>query len=353
MKHAVTYISILLLALAVLSCRHDRSPAPLKFTAWEGNPVLSPGEPGTWDELFVWNPQIVLAEGKYYLFYLGGNVKGRMAVGVAVSMDGLHFVKFENNPVLSPADMGFDSFTVGPGILLRNDSAWLMYYNAQDMIAFLPGRSAGMATAISPVGPWVKSELPVLTSGGPGEWDSGFLIPSSVLKLDDGRYMMFYSGGVELASFKDFFVGMATSEDGISWKKYNDPQTTGHPYAESDPVLRSGSPGEWDGAFIWMANVTASKEGFTMYYSGTRENSREEIKFIGYATSKDGIHWEKYSSNPVFQSTDDPFVTSQGKIGYLENPSLLYSDSVCFMYYECGPFKVESSYIGLATARVP
>jgi sucrose-6-phosphate hydrolase SacC (GH32 family) len=347
------YCYTILLLLILTACRHDRSPAPLEFTAWEGNPVLSPGEPGSWDELFVWTPQIIHHENVFYLFYLGGNVSGRMSIGLATSMDGFHYSKFENNPVLSPDDRGFDAFTVGPGIILKDGSTWLMYYNAQDMIAFLPGRSTGRATASSPGGPWIKSETPVISSGDLGEWDSGFLIPCSVLLLEDGSYMMFYTGGTELASFNDFFIGMATSEDGISWEKYDDPLTAEHPFAESDPVLRSGSPGKWDGALVWMANVTAYQGGFRMYYSGSRENMRVEFKSIGYASSEDGIHWEKYPSNPIYHSIDDPFITSDGKIGYLENPSLLYSDSVCFMYYECGPFKVESSYIGLATARVP
>jgi hypothetical protein len=345
----ILYLICLLLLLS--ACRHDNNQIPLKFKAYEHNPILSPGEPGTWDELFLWTPQIVLYDDVFYLFYLGGNVSGRMAIGIATSNDGFHFTKFSGNPVLSPDDKGFDSFTVGPGIVLKSDSTWLMYYNAQDLATFAPGHCAGRATAASMTGPWIKSETPVISSGGTGEWDAGFIIPSTVLKLENGSYMMFYSGGEDLALWDDFYTGMATSSDGINWKKYNDPNTTQHPYAESDPVLMTGRNGEWDGAFIWMANVTKFPGGFRMYYSATDVNIRKELKAIGYATSKDGIHWEKYPGNPVYQSKQDPFAKSHGIIGYMENPSILDLDTLCLLYYECGPFQIETSYICIAVGR--
>ena len=32
-----------------------------------------------------------------------------------------------------------------------------------------------------------------------------------------------------------------------------------------------------------------------------------EAGSIGYATSEDGIHWEKYKKNPVYSVEDDPY----------------------------------------------
>ncbi len=93
----------------------------MKFKAYDHNPILSPGEPGTWDELFLWTPQIIYDKNVFYLFYLGGNVKGQMAVGLASSIDGFHFTKFIGNPVLSPGENGFDAVTVGPGIVLKTN----------------------------------------------------------------------------------------------------------------------------------------------------------------------------------------------------------------------------------------
>jgi len=191
----------------------------------------------------------------------------------------------------------------------------------------------------------------VLVSGSKGEWDAGFIIPSSILRSEDGGFIMYYSGGRDIATFKEFYIGLATSEDGLKWKKYNDPMTTQHPFAESDPVVMPGNNGGWDDGFLWLANVSKHPEGYRMYYGASKTHNREDLKAIGYATSPDGIHWKKYTGNPIYCSEDDPFVNSQGRIGNMENPSLLFSDTIQFMYYECGPYDLESNFIGLAISR--
>jgi len=351
MIRRVTFSLISLVLVLLTGCREGVPEKPLKFTAYKNNPVLSPGEAGSWDELFLWTPQIVRDENKFYLFYLGGNVSGRMAVGFATSEDGFHFKKFAGNPVLSPDNKGFDAFTVGPGMVVKDDSLWRMYFNAQELVNFAPGRHIGRASSKSLEGPWIKEEQPVLASGEAGEWDAGFILPSTVLKLENGTFIMFYSGGLEITLFDDFFVGMATSKDGKKWKKYNNPETTGHPFAESDPVLTSGKDGEWDDAFVWMANVTKTTEGFSMYYSASAEHSRKEFKNIGFASSADGIHWKKYRNNPVYLSENDPFIHSQRNVGYMENPSLLYLDTLCLMFYECGHQQLDKSFLAVATAQ--
>jgi hypothetical protein len=101
----------LLPAFFLLSCAQSHPPSPLAFKSYEHNPVLSPGKPGDWDELFLWNPQAVKDHDIIYLFYLGGNISGRMAIGYATSEDGIHFKKFSGNPVVAPDDKGFDVYS--------------------------------------------------------------------------------------------------------------------------------------------------------------------------------------------------------------------------------------------------
>jgi hypothetical protein len=341
-----------LMTFLIIGCHRGEMPRPLNFTAYEGNPILSPGAPGEWDELFLWNPQPVFHEGVFYLFFTGGNVSGRMAVGLATSEDGLHFSKYHDNPVLSPGEDGPGSYTIGPGILLKADSLWWMFYNAQDLAAFAPGSVAGRATATFLYGPWIKDESPVISSGSKGEWDAGFIIPSSVLMMNDGTFMMFYSAGNDIVLFDEFYIGMATSPDGLIWTKYNDPLTTKHPFAESDPVLTSGQEGEWDAGFVWMANVTYTTEGFRMYYSASAVPARNGLKAIGYAESRDGIHWVKYLENPVYSIEQAMNIKSPENIAFMENPALIYLDTICLMFYEYGDLRLEATRIGVATAKL-
>jgi hypothetical protein len=154
-----------------------------------------------------------------------------------------------------------------------------MYYNGLEQAFYIPGSSIGRATAENLTGPWIKDEHPVLTTGKKGEWDAGFIIPSSVLALKDGSFLLYYSGGVEIEQWNDFYIGLAFSDDGRYWKKYNDPATKERPFMDSDPVVRTGAAG-----------------------------------------------------------------------GNIENSFVLFTDSICFMYYDyCGP----PGKIGVAVARVP
>lgn len=326
-------------------CQTSHSPSPLKFKAYEHNPVLSPGKAGSWDELFLCAPQVIYHENVFYLFYLGCNVAGRMSVGLATSSDGVRFSKYAGNPVLAPDNTAFDAYTVGPGIVLKEVSGWVMYYNCSELGTYAPGTAVGRATASQLTGPWKRSDVPVLASGRKGEWDDGFIIPSSVLRLVDGSYMMFYSGGREISLWDDFYIGMAKSMDGINWKKHNDPATDQHPFAQSDPVFRPGDAGDWDGDFVWMANVSVSSGLFRMYYTGVSGNASA----IGYAESKDGMHWKRYPENPVYRGKDDPSMKSMEDAESIENPSLLFLDTICFMYYDYGP---TAKKIGFATAPV-
>jgi hypothetical protein len=98
--------------------------------------------------------------------------------------------------------------------------------------------------------------------------------------------------------------------------------------------------------------VTNSPEEFRMYYTGAGVNINEKELAIGYAESKDGIRWEKYPRNPVYRTKDDLFLKRQGTINNVENPSLLFLDTITLIYYDYGSAINENGRIGLATVRV-
>lgn len=343
---------ICLILMLMAGCRERVPVEPMKFKGYDHNPILSPGEPGAWDELTIALPNVVKHDSTYYLFYLGINKRGIPATGLATSPDGYHFTKFEGNPVLTSDGVGQDAFGVGAGIVIRQDSGWVMYHNSLERATWGPGGNIGRATATALTGPWIKDDKPVLTAGKLGEWDSEYLFPNSVLKLEDGSYRMYYSGGMDFSRSEYQYLGMAASYDGINWKKYNDPATSERPFAESDPVLKTGKLGKWDSQQVWTCFVLRNKTGFEMYYGGNTVIDNVRIMSAGFATSDDGIIWKKFPGNPVFE-IDKNLIPAKDIIEIVfEGPSLIFLDSICLMYYDYAVIGSLGSKIGVAKAGV-
>ena len=147
---------------------------------------------------------------------------------------------------------------------------------------------------------WFVDTEPILQPGVDGAWDSKQVLAPHVLKTESG-YIMYYSGvgasGIQM-------IGMATSTNGVTWTKYNDPATTDKPFAESDPVFQPNSKkGAWDSAWVHQPRVFQTADGWMMIYRGTSDRNGSIMK-LGLATSQDGIHWERYAGNPIFKPSD-------------------------------------------------
>jgi predicted GH43/DUF377 family glycosyl hydrolase len=71
---------------------------------WDKNdgPVLLLGNPGDWDDAGgLLSPNVIKKDSLFYLYYLA-NTK----FGYATSKDGINWTKYEDNPVISPGDSG-------------------------------------------------------------------------------------------------------------------------------------------------------------------------------------------------------------------------------------------------------
>lgn len=145
-KRNILHLALLLVFLS--ACRPPTADhRPLKFKAYEHNPILTPGEPGSWDDFFVIQPHVIWHDSTFYMFYAGSNHSNVAGVGIATSPDGFHFTKFGGNPVLAPDGNGFDAYNAGGAIVIWQDSIWVMYYNGSEAVRWGPGPYVGRATA--------------------------------------------------------------------------------------------------------------------------------------------------------------------------------------------------------------
>jgi len=177
------------------------------------------------------------------------------------------------------------------------------------VVALLP--SVGYATNASALSSqWIKySGNPVLNPT-PGGWDANYVMSPRVLNVSSG-YSMWYDGG----SAGVAAIGYANSTDGISWEK--DPQ----------PVLSPGPQGAWDSGQVALGSVLWNGMAFDMWYGGSNTTTYGTGE-VGFATSKDGISWVKYSGNPVLGRT--LFGLDQN---YMTTPYVIKLQLYYYMWY--------------------
>lgn len=94
-------------------------------------PVLEPGPFDSWDERALGDPYVIRAGDWFYLYYLGHDraIPPQQRLGVARSRDGVHWEKSLDNPILSPGQPGtFDENGVGePAVFIFGNYYWMLY----------------------------------------------------------------------------------------------------------------------------------------------------------------------------------------------------------------------------------
>ncbi|NND09778.1 MAG: family 43 glycosylhydrolase [Flavobacteriaceae bacterium] len=207
------------------------------------NPILTPSaglsftDPITkkkvnWEERNVLNPSAIVKDDKVYLFYRAQDLNGTSRIGMAISEDGLNFVKSEA-PVFYPdlddmkiyewnykkgtetensEDCYFCYFdgVEDPRIVQRDDGRYFMTYTSYD------GKTARLSIASSTdLKTWTKHGLVLSSEKHQDTWSKAGAI---VCKIEEGRIIATKIDGKYWMYFGDTNLFMATSDDLVSWE---------------------------------------------------------------------------------------------------------------------------------------
>ena len=228
------------------------------------------------------------------------------------------WTKYESNPVLEVGSFGsFDDESVDTHSVLFDEGVYKMWYagnrNHTSSISgptcsgsyLLPGER-GYATSVDGLN-WTKHESnPILTTGVLGR--------IYVLK-HASLYKMWYDCPAG--------IGYATSADGISWT------------LNPNPVLTPGPSASWDehGTLVGTVSIVNESTYRMWYVGGSRVNNHWPV---GYALSTDGINWNKYEDNPIFDDGKkddlDRFI--------LGAPDVVFDGESYHMFYEESDFSL-------------
>ncbi len=299
--------------------------------------------------------------------------------------------QYDKNPIIEPSHSGLDDKSIrgfSPmvdenGYLVSEGKDYVGYYFAFSNDAPEARIFRTVSNGRDRVN-WGAGEL-VLDHGSNGEWDETTVATGNVIKLGENDYIMVYVG----KRYNEYGIGIATSQDGISWNKYeNNPvlvenqffgssgqevivisipymiklsngnfalglegidSVGGNNYeiffAESSDgfnwePINNGNPSlvpeygilnSWENAHVANPKLVEIEPGeYLMGYNGG--NTGYQLA-LGFATSTDLITWERYEMNPVLIGTNS-FDDRR-----LEDPTIvkddLNSDSIGLYYFGC------------------
>ncbi|MDH5609242.1 MAG: glycosylase [Cyclobacteriaceae bacterium] len=88
---------------------------------------------------------------------------------------------------------------------------------------------------------------------------------------------------------------------------------------EHNPVFTgTGKEADWDENIRERGFILREDSLYHMWYTGF-QSGPDKTLFLGYATSVDGIDWERFQDNPVFSEswTEDMMVWKEGQVYYM------------------------------------
>lgn len=302
-----------------------------KWVKYEGNPVLvpvcsgwpkcDPDKEAEWDSWDTEGVCVVKVGSTYHMFYEGdqrqrdenGEITVNIAdqIGHATSIDGIHWEKSPENPILQVNSK--EDTILSPAVIYHDGRFW-MYYN----VGFNSIRLAISKDSKH----WERKGI-VLTPT-PGSWDQHGV--RDVWILHNGKqFLMWYTGDIEPLEKKEHSaIGFAWSEDGIEWTK--------HPAPVLEPLVDG-----FDNMAVYDPTVIYDNGEFKMWYIGVNEELFAGEKSLGwhicYASSKEGKNWERYPDNPVLRPGDFPF--EKNEVG---SPCVIQEGNVYKMWYVGGVF---------------
>ena len=89
------------------------------------------------------------------------------------------------------------------------------------------------------------------------------------------------------------------------------------PY-ESNPVFEAAGPGHWDACIRERGWILFEDNAYHLWYTGY-ESEEGAMKKLGYASSTDGIHWQRHPDNPIYGDawTEDVMVLKVADTYYM------------------------------------
>ena len=220
-KYLFLLLSVFLLALTTAAQDTDQL-----FTLYSDQPVVPHSDKTSdWDYQYTDPGAVIYHDGKFHMFRNGFNGwPASVQIGYETSEDGLTWTELSHDPVMMTKDVPYAKVAaLASDVVVQDDGTWVMYFYTWNTLSGTSADGAiGRATAKEPTAPGHRIPNPFSI---PAARAVGMILRVSsprVVKTDKG-YNMYYSGS-QKSNGLHTRIGMATSTDGITWTKYDDPK---------------------------------------------------------------------------------------------------------------------------------
>lgn len=179
-----------------LWCTDEPGTKIVRFKSMDGRAwvyddvVLNKGDQGTWDARKIDHPMVIKDEQGYKLYYQGSNTAEEYRIGLATadSITGNFQRANGGEPVLQPSTDGWDSYRVFQPWVVQTGGKYYMFYAANDKGYTSNPAAIGVATSDDGI-TWTNAKSPIL-----GRDETARAAHPAVIHKDGTWHIWYYKG---------------------------------------------------------------------------------------------------------------------------------------------------------------
>ena len=322
-KRILKWVLFLILQSLVflISCESGSKEKDLFNLNWKknkNNPIFKPAV-YSWDSKQVLVGTVLKQDRQYLMWYYGTGNDRKFSIGIAESSNGIKWRRKVNSPILTAgSEESWDSYRVSCPFVIREQNFFKMWYLGEVKEEGKMRARIGIATSDNGI-TWRKSEQNPVFDLTQHDLSWAYFLRSFWIIKEDSLYKMWFSA-VGKEKFRSIeSIGYAHSLDGLSWKIYE------------KPVLQRDTTSIWEDFYVSNPMVIKANDHYYMFYGGMGRFGYLFKENIGIAISANGIKWIKNDQNPILVGTDN---SSAWDREFVTQPRVMkINDGKFYMWY--------------------